>query len=187
MRTQFFNSCLYSTKEKTQTTKPFIKVSVLSAEYLPHRHLSDRSWCQSDTLTWRRTRRSRTTWWNRVWMNSDPSGIHSTWPAVLSDCLLPLAALMHRHVPPFVFKCSQERFLLIIQTCTGFRVVNQDVTHQLHLPLLTVVKDSAISASHRRGVINIEYLVWISFRSFVFSNVLVLKCSERVISTSYDQ
>lgn len=63
---------------------------------------------------------------------------------MLSDLSRPLAGPVHRPIPAFVLERGQEGFLRIVQAGAGFSVVDQDVAHQLHLPLLTVANDSAV-------------------------------------------
>lgn len=50
---------------------------------------------------------------------------------------------MQGHVPSFVFKCSQKGFLLIVKTSAGFTVMDQNVTHELHLPLLRIITEKS--------------------------------------------
>lgn len=67
-----------------------------------------------------------------------------------SSRLLRFAAPVQSHIRSFVFERSQERFLLVVQTGAGFTVMDQDVTHELHLPLLrtrTVI--SVVSTPYR--------------------------------------
>lgn len=76
--------------------------------------------------------------------------------------LLPSAALVQRHVRSLVFKRSQKRFLFIVQTGAGLTVVDQDVAHQLHLPLLwsTETRQRQLNACHDGGATgNIRVIV----------------------------
>lgn len=151
MGAQLFNGCPHGTKEKSETTKPSTQITSgweTTGDSVPSIYHVVVCPIVADV---------RVTHWheggliNHGQPDETEQSVTGTLARreVLSDVLLPLAALVHRHIPAFVFKCGQERFLLIIQTGAGFRVVNQDVAHQLHLPLLTVVIDSAVSAPHR--------------------------------------
>lgn len=50
--------------------------------------------------------------------------------------LLPFMALVQSDIGSPVLEISQQRFLLVIQTRARFAVMDQNVAHQLHLPLL---------------------------------------------------
>lgn len=63
---------------------------------------------------------------------------------------LPFAASVQSHISSFVFKCGPKRFLLSIQTGTGSAVVDQDVTHELHLPLLQIRREEGAISAFRR-------------------------------------
>lgn len=64
--------------------------------------------------------------------------------------LIPFAVPVQSHVPSFVFKCSQKGFLLIVKTSAGFTVMDQNVTHELHLPLLRIITEKSDAANWLR-------------------------------------
>lgn len=139
-----------------------------SAEYLPRRRLSDRSWCQSDTRTWRRTRRSRTTWSNRAtnsveWTLSLPE--HTAhdlqcW-ATVSDLLLLLCIVTF---PPLCSNVARRDF------CSSFRqaLVLVSWTRMSHISCICLCWQWSMTVllapPTGSGVIYIDrLLVWIRF------------------------